>query len=261
MYNRQIRPVKVYTTVEATGKKSPVINLVTPDKRTHESRSRTTTPVKTKQLKTTHKTDGPVERPVQSLLKNLSNDSERKDSEVSVFCAEGSARERRNITEKCLASYKTEKDIVNLVSFNCKNIKTCGYVLEEIFKTTDIVLLQEHWLFHNQLDQINDICENICYAAKGVDMSNPVLPTQMPRGYGGIAIIRKKIINHLIHELPEGNERTQCVELKEANGNKFLVVSVYLPAKGGKMATEDYLDCIQQLYDILQTLFYNTWWH
>ena len=122
--------------------------------------------------------------------------------------------------------------------------------MEEIFKTTDIVLLQEHWLFHNQLDC--DICETISYAAKSVDMNNPILPTQMPRGYGGVAIIWKKCINHLIRELPEGNERIQCVELNEASGNKIFVVSVYLPTKGGKVAMRDYLDCIQQLYETVQ---------
>jgi hypothetical protein len=40
--------------------------------------------------------------------------------------------------------------------------------------------------------------KNINFVGKGVDKYNPVLPKSMPRGYGGVAIIWKENIDHLI---------------------------------------------------------------
>ena len=53
-----------------------------------------------------------------------------------------------------------------------------------------------------------------------------------PRGYGGVAIIWRENIDHLIKILPDGTERIQCVEINSNNDTKFLVASVYLPSKG-----------------------------
>ena len=52
------------------------------------------------------------------------------------------------------------------------------------------------------------------------------------RGYGGVAIIWRENIDHLIKILPDGTERIQCVEINSNNDTNFLVASVYLPSKG-----------------------------
>ena len=48
-----------------------------------------------------------------------------------------------------------------------------------------------------------------------------IQPAQVPRGYGGTAIIWKKEINHLIKIIQDGNERLQCVEFLDNNTNHF----------------------------------------
>ena len=75
------------------------------------------------------------------------------------------------------------------MSFNCKNVKTSVHAKNELFKTNDIILLQEHWLFQCQIDELGEIRENTCYAGKGADKNNTIETTQMPRGYGGVAIL------------------------------------------------------------------------
>jgi hypothetical protein len=37
--------------------------------------------------------------------------------------------------------------LLRVLSFNCKNIKTCGPFFYDVLKNVDIVMLQEHWLF------------------------------------------------------------------------------------------------------------------
>ena len=71
------------------------------------------------------------------------------------------------------------------MSFNCKNMKTSVDTINKLLQKNHIVLIQEHWLFQCQIYKIGEIDSNICYAAKGVDINNPIQPTQLPRGYGG----------------------------------------------------------------------------
>jgi hypothetical protein len=97
-----------------------------------------------------------------------------------------------------IATIKNKKKSLKLIAFNCKNIKTCALVINELFQNYNILLLQEHWLFDFQLNLISEIGTDICYEAKAVDMISKIQPAQVPRGYGGVAIIWKKQIDHLI---------------------------------------------------------------
>ena len=100
---------------------------------------------------------------------------------------------------------------IKLTSYNCKNIKTCGNSISEILKDNDIILIQEHWLFHSQTNIISDINSDINFVAKGVDINDPLLPVSLPRGYGGVAILWKKTIDHLVRTLPDGSEKKSNV--------------------------------------------------
>lgn len=62
-------------------------------------------------------------------------------------------------------------------------------------------------------------------------MNNPILPTKMPKGYGCVAIIWNKTVNHLILALPDGSERIQCVELTLGDENYSL--SKYISQQRG----------------------------
>ena len=120
----------------------------------------------------------------------------------------------------------TQKEKLNIVSFNCKNVNTCNYVLNELLvdQRADILFLQEHWLFDCQLHRLSEISDLCTGSGKAVDTGDPILPVQMPRGYGGIAILWKKEIDHLITPRPDGGNRIQCVEVKGAE--TFLLLSV-----------------------------------
>ncbi|CAC5421255.1 unnamed protein product [Mytilus coruscus] len=82
-------------------------------------------------------------------------------------------------------SHKT----VKLLTFNCKNILTCGPFFAEATKHFDICLIQEHWLFNCQLNLLNVLNENLIGIGKSVDERDPLPPSHMPRGYGGVAIL------------------------------------------------------------------------
>ena len=50
-------------------------------------------------------------------------------------------------------------------------------------------------------------------SGKSVDFYDPIPPIQIPRGYGGVAILWNKNIDHLVNDLDLGNERIKCIEL------------------------------------------------
>ena len=130
------------------------------------------------------------------------------------------------------------------MSFNCKNVNTCNYVLIELIvkQGVDIVFLQEHWLFDCQVHQLNEISDLCIGRGKSVDTRDSILPVQMPRGYGRTAVLWKKQIDHLITALPDGGNRIQCVEMK---GKELLfLISVYMPCKGIADNSVDFADAV-----------------
>ena len=85
-----------------------------------------------------------------------------------------------------------------------------------------------------------------------MDKRNPIQPTQVPRGYGGVAVLWRKNIDHMIRELPDGNECMQCKELKDSNSKPLLMVSAYLPTRGYKDSQDRFQEAVDQLYEIVQ---------
>ena len=69
---------------------------------------------------------------------------------------------------------KSAKTNLRIISHNCKNIKTCGPLIHKLLFNNDIILIQEHWLFQAQIHLINELHEQINYAAKGVDINDPL---------------------------------------------------------------------------------------
>jgi hypothetical protein len=45
----------------------------------------------------------------------------------------------------------------------------------------------------------------------------------MPRGYGGVAVIWRKEIDHIIRPLEDGSEKIQCIEIHGNKTSRLLV--------------------------------------
>ena len=148
---------------------------------------------------------------------------------------------------------RTDNDILSkltVTSFNCKNIIANAHAISELFKECDILFVQEHWLFQCMLNKFGDIGENINYAAKGTDFYHPLAPLQLPRGFGGVAILWKKDLEPYLKPLDDGNERIQCVECKADGARNILFISVYLPVRGYSDSIDEFAECIDILQEI-----------
>ncbi|CAC5361359.1 unnamed protein product [Mytilus coruscus] len=134
---------------------------------------------------------------------------------------------------------KSESSQLQLVSFKCKNIKTCGPIVHKLLQSNDINLIQEHWLFQTKVHLLGEINEHINYIGKEVDMNDQLLPICMPRGYGGVDMLWKIKNDQMIKPIDLGSERIQCIEIKENSNSNILLTSVYQPAKGRGFTYED----------------------
>ena len=55
---------------------------------------------------------------------------------------------------------------IHIASLNCKNLKPSAYIIEELLKQHQIILIQEHWLFEAQINTIGDLNKNINFVEK-----------------------------------------------------------------------------------------------
>jgi hypothetical protein len=74
----------------------------------------------------------------------------------------------------------------------------------------------------------------------------------MPRGYGGVAVIWRKEIDHIIRPLEDGSEKLQCIEIHGNKNSRLQVISVYLPAKESKNHVTEFQECIDEIYELIQ---------
>ncbi|VDH96186.1 Hypothetical predicted protein [Mytilus galloprovincialis] len=100
------------------------------------------------------------------------------------------------------------------------------------------MLIQEHWLFDCQIHLLQELHKNLNGSGKAVDMYDPIPPSHMPRGYGGVTILWKRELDDRITPLNLGNERIQCVEIR-GNPNTIFI-SVYLPFNWKKVDKIEY---------------------
>ena len=145
-----------------------------------------------------------------------------------------------------------DKQTLSIVSYDCTNIKTSTQAISDLIQGNQILLIQEHWLFQCLFDFMGEMDGHVLFVGKETYLNDAIHPTQMPRGYGGVAVLWHSDIDHLIKPLDDGGERIQCVEVKVSGNNKLLIVSDYLPTKGGADSVMDYQACLDQLHEIFQ---------
>ena len=73
-----------------------------------------------------------------------------------------------------------EEKFLKLSTFNVKNIETNKQYLHQLMRTSNVIGLQETWLFNFQLKQLNTLHKAFEGYGKAVDDDDPLSPTQKP---------------------------------------------------------------------------------
>ena len=141
-----------------------------------------------------------------------------------------------------------DAEILRIGTLNVKTIESNTAYVRELLKTCDILAIQEHWLFNFQLPDLEKSFPSHFVYSKAVDDNNPLPPTQKPRGYGGVALLYNKNLNHTMKKVAVGCNRISAVEV--LTDPPLCVCCVYMPSRISKSNSPDhesYQLCIDQL--------------
>ena len=116
---------------------------------------------------------------------------------------------------------------LKITTFNCQGFKERMYeYVKEIFLQSDILLLQETWLFNFEHKKFTNIIPNCqFYAISSMDEADI---KRKGRPFGGCAILWKKNMTVAITPVNTTSPRICAVEVK-SNQIKLLLITVYMP--------------------------------
>ena len=151
------------------------------------------------------------------------------------------------------STHDERENILNIASYNSKGFSDNRIeTIKELLAYNNIVFIQEHWQFEEQLHKLNIDNRHMAIAVSGMDSSSHI---QLGRPYGGVAIIWDKNINNYIQSIDTESKRVAAVLFTNATV-KLLLITVYMPCDTGvcdiNRATEDFYDVLSEISRIAQ---------
>ena len=109
-------------------------------------------------------------------------------------------------------------------SYNCKSLKRNVVGIRKLCEVSDIVFLQEHWLFPCDLPLLNNVHnEFTSYGVSSIDSSDRVI---VGRPFGGVAVLWHNRLAPLVRPVCFDDDRIIGLEC-DINGHKVLLLGVY----------------------------------
>lgn len=116
--------------------------------------------------------------------------------------------------------------MLRISSYNCKSSKRNIGGISRVCAVSDIVFLQEHWLFPADLCSLNSVHSDfMAFGVSSIDPSNGLLSG---RPFGGVAVLWRKTLAPLVNPISFDDDRIIGLECC-INGLKLLLLGVYLP--------------------------------
>jgi endonuclease/exonuclease/phosphatase family metal-dependent hydrolase len=150
---------------------------------------------------------------------------------------------------------QTSMGQVRIATLNVENFQSNTMYVSQLLKSCDILCVQEHWLYNYQVGIMAESIDDIIVAAKCVDDDDNITPLQRPRGKGGVAILWKSRINHLVTVIDDGGDRVQAI-LLETDTQRLCIVCVYMPCRGKLHHAAEYSAVLDEVYEIKRKYHY-----
>ena len=158
----------------------------------------------------------------------------------------------KSLTKTSNRHLKQQEDqMIKIATFNVNNLNANLPAVQKALKFTDVLAVQERWMFNFEQQKIGQLDVAFSCAAKSVDDEDPISLFQCPRGYGGVAILWRKIIDDEENLLPDGSSSIICLELK-TNRKKICIISLYMPSRGRPESEADSQDALDEINEIIE---------
>ncbi len=107
-----------------------------------------------------------------------------------------------------------------------------------------------HWLLNYKQHQLKEKFDTCDVLIGSVDEEHPYSPLQPPRGYGGVAVMWKNSLSRITNPVLKTSS-IAAVEIT-IDGNRVLVVSVYMPCRGYNTSEVQFSRVLDQLHQLLE---------
>ena len=141
------------------------------------------------------------------------------------------------------------RDNLCISSYNCKGFKNRNYnYLKGLFDKSDVLLIQEHWLYDFEFGNFNNILSDGKYIAKS-DMQNDIINHGRP--HGGVAIIWKK---SLVVEMTEINTLSNrlCAIRITSHDLDLILINIYMPCNDYNL-NDEFIEILFEIMTICNT--------
>ena len=124
---------------------------------------------------------------------------------------------------------QTISEDISIFSWNVRsNFNISKPYLELHASVCDLICISDHGLYECELHKLDNILDQYTGMGKSSKhLSNMNLGKK--RGFGGCAILWKKVISNRVRPLPELGTDRICVVQINIDGHNYYVISVYLP--------------------------------
>ena len=116
--------------------------------------------------------------------------------------------------------------LINISTYNCKSAKRNTGGIKFLCDRSDIVFLQEHWLFESDLPMLNQLHDD--FQSFGVSAMKTDERIVVGRPFGGVSVLWKKSLAAHVHPLVFDDSRIIGLNC-EFEGRKILLLGIYMP--------------------------------
>ena len=117
---------------------------------------------------------------------------------------------------------------ITIGSLNIQNIRGNTIFAQSIMKETEILFIQEHWLFKFEEKEFTTLIPNTDHYVRFIDEDSPINHSEHIRGYDGVAILWHPNLTPCIRPLPDGTNHIIAIEL-EAEPTPLCMINAYMP--------------------------------
>lgn len=116
--------------------------------------------------------------------------------------------------------------MIQVSTYNCQSAKRNFGGIQKLCNESDVVIIQEHWLFPSELSCLNNIHND--FVSFGISSMNPSNDLIVGRPYGGVAVLWKNNLSPFVRPVTYDDDRIIGLEYS-CCGVKLLLLGVYLP--------------------------------
>jgi hypothetical protein len=117
---------------------------------------------------------------------------------------------------------------ITIGSLNIQNIRGNTIFTQSVMKETEILFIQEHWLFRFEEKKFTTLIPNTDHYVRFIDEDSPINHSEHIRGYDGVAILWHPNLTPCIRPLPDGTNHIIAIEL-EAEPTPLCMINAYMP--------------------------------